>query len=91
MMHRDHRWDPRCGGQLSVQPAEALTVEHSAILAWTSGVEHDQPQRSDVYRVLDWLRAGPRQTEVSTQHKAIVMVAGKDMSRRTQWRQQLAH
>jgi hypothetical protein len=89
MVHRQQRRLLGRRGQLRVEPAEPLFVERAGVLAGARGVEHDETQRTEVDRVLHRLAVSSRHAEVAMQRAAVVVVAGQDVRRRLNLREQL--
>ena len=91
MVHREQRWLLRRRGQLGVEPVEPLGVQRTRILAGSRRVEHDEPQRAEIDRILHRLAVGARHAEVAMEGAAVVVVARQHVQRRPEGSEQLAH
>ena len=91
MVHREQGGQLWRLGQLGVKPTEPLGVQSTRVLAGARGVEHDEPQRAEVDRVLHGVAVSARHAEVAMEGAAVVGVARQDIQRRVQWGEQLAH
>ena len=83
----------RCLGRVGkrlLQPYEPVGVELAAVLAGARAVEHDEPERPEVDRVLHRLGARAWRAEGATQRSTVVVVARKRVEREPERRKHLS-
>src|SRR5215203_4733490 len=89
-MHRDDRELLGRTAQLGVEPLEPSGVELAGILARPSRVEHEEPQRAEIDRVLHRLAVSTGDAEVAAESSAVVVIARQRVQVRRERRQELA-
>ena len=91
MVHGDQGGHAGLGCQLRIEPREPLLVQGAVILARPGGVDHDEPQRAEVGRVLDGLVVHAGDVEVAAEGGPVVVVAREDVDRHVERREELEH
>jgi hypothetical protein len=91
MVERDERRALRCGGELAVEPREPLAVELTLRLAGTRAVEHDEPERARVGRVLHRRSSLTGEIEARPQRVPLVVVPRQRIGRRAEPGNLFAH
>jgi hypothetical protein len=81
------------GAAASVAASQARRSASSAptLLARIRAVENDEPQRAEVGRILHGLTVRAGNAKVTAERKPVVVIAGEDIERRLERRQQVAN
>src|SRR5205814_438474 len=87
----DERHAVRRGRQLLVEPGEAAGVELAATLAGPLAVQHDEPHRPKLDRVLNGRARRAGDVEVTAERVAVVVIAGQRVHRHAEPREQFAN
>ena len=90
VMHGDDRGRLRLGGQLCVEPVQALGVEATIVSSGNSRVAENNAKRSHPDGVLQRLTGRARRPEVPAHRVGLVVVAGQHVNRTTERREQVA-
>ena len=91
MVQSKHRQSIRRACELSIEPTQPTRVQFAPILSWSCAVQHHEPQRPEIHRVLHRRAHCSGQVEMPPERFTVVMVSGQDVDRHAELREQLAH